>query len=202
MAEHYAEFVQDPTNTEPLGRALIGVFADLVRSFRHDGRVADVGCGPGHLSDLLDRMGLPVRGIDLSPSLIDLARHNRPDLPFEVGSILELGIADCALSGVLAHYSIIHTPPEHVPTALAEFARVLEPGGYLLMGFQSGNDNLQRWEAFDHKVSPAYRWAINSLADRLRSEGLLEVARLRVQPGPHGRFPDGHLLARKTEAAI
>ena len=65
------------------------------------------------------------------------------------------------------------------------------------MSFQSGNDNLQRWEAFDHKVSPAYRWAIDSLADLLRSEGLIEVARLRVQPGPTAGFQTAIYLPAK-----
>lgn len=79
----------------------------------------------------------------------------------------------CSLGGVLAHYSTIHTPPELVPTAFAEFARVLTCGGYLLLAFQSGDDTLLTWEAFDHKVSPAYRWPINTLADLLRAEGLM-----------------------------
>jgi hypothetical protein len=46
------------------------------------------------------------------------------------------------------------------------------------------------------------RSAIDARADLLRSAGLIEVARLRVQPGPRGRFPDGYLLTRKTEVEI
>ncbi len=201
MAVRYAEFVQDPVNAEPFGRALIGVFADLVGSRGANGTAVDVGCGPGHRTDLLAHLGLSVHGIDLSPAMIELARRKHPDLSFDVGSILDLDFADCSVGGVLAHFSIIHTPPEHVPTALAECARVLAVGGYVLLGFQSGNDTLQNWEAFDHKVSPAYRWSIDALADLLRAQRLFEVARLRVQPGPNGRFPDGHLLVRKIDAA-
>jgi hypothetical protein len=99
-----------------------------------------------------------------------------------------------------AHYSTIHTPPAHVPTALAEFARVITPGGYLLLAFQSG-DTLDGWEAFDHKVSPAYRWAIDTFAELLRAAGLIEIARLRVQPRSTERFPTGVLLARKFATA-
>jgi hypothetical protein len=44
-------------------------------------------------------------------------------------------------------------------------------------------------------------WSIDALADFLRADRFLEVARLRVQPGTRGRFPDGHLLVCKTEVA-
>jgi ubiquinone/menaquinone biosynthesis C-methylase UbiE len=199
MAVRYTEFIRDPSNDEPFGRALIGVFADLVGADAQPGGVLDVGCGPGQWTDLLDQRGLAVWGIDLSPVMIEIARRNRPDLSFEVGSIFDLDAADSSLRGVLAHFSIIHTPPEHVPLALGECARVLAPGGVLMLSFQSGDEALPMWEAFDHKVSPAYRWSIDALADLLRSQGLAEVARLLVQPAPGRRFPDGHLLARKTD---
>lgn len=196
MAERYAEFVADALNDEPFGRALIGVFADLVGLVDGHDLVLDAGCGPGHLTDLLARLGRSVRGVDLSPAMVELARSNRPDLSFEVGSILDLQLADSTFGGVLAHFSIIHTPPAQVPTAFAECARVLVPGGYLLLGFQSGNDGPQTWEAFDHKVSPAYRWSIDALAALLRTAGFLELARLRAQ---RDRFPAGYLLMQKAD---
>jgi SAM-dependent methyltransferase len=201
MADRYTEFVRDPLVVEPCTRALIDVFADLVLALGTTRQVADLGCGPGHLTDHLSQLGLSARGIDLSPALIDIARRNRPDLAFEVGSILDLDIADCSLGGVLAHYSTIHTLPKHVPTVFAEFARVITPGGYILLAFQSGDDTLEGWEAFDHKVSPAYRWSIDTLADLLRAAGLIEMARLRVQPPPTQRFPAGVLLAGKFATA-
>jgi SAM-dependent methyltransferase len=200
VADRYNELVRDPLVVEPFTCALIGVFADLVRALSDTQEVADLGCGPGHLTDFLSQLGLPARGIDLSPALIDIAQRNRPDLAFEVGAILDLDIADCSLGGVLAHYSTIHTPPEHVPTAFAEFAWVITPGGYILLAFQSGDDTLDGWQAFDHKVSPAYRWSIDTLADLPRVAGLIEIARLRVQPRPMERFPAGVLLACKFAA--
>lgn len=196
LAEQYADFVHGILDTEPFDRAMIGVFAELVRG-NSNRQVADIGCGPGHITDHLDRLGLKVRGVDLSPVMIELARRARPDLPFEVGSLFALDIEDGALGGLLAHYSIIHAPPEHVPAAFAEFARVLAPGGYLLVSFQTGDDVLAGWEAFDHKVAPAYRWSVGALARLLTAAGLVEVARLRAEPSPRSRFPEGHLLARK-----
>jgi SAM-dependent methyltransferase len=197
MAELYRDHVVEVFPTDSVDRAMIGLFADLVGR-QDNAQVADVGCGPGHITDFLARLGLSVRGIDLSPTMIDLARRARPDLRFDLGSLLELDISDGALGGVLVHYSIIHTPPDRMPEAFAEFSRVLTSGGYLLVSFQTGDDTLQGWQEFDHKVVAAYRWSLEKMATFLRPAGLIEVARLRGEPSPSNRFHEGHLLARKS----
>jgi SAM-dependent methyltransferase len=197
VAGQYTDYVLEVFPTDAVDRAMIGLFADLVAA--HDTpQVADIGCGPGHITDFLAQRGLSVRGIDLSPAMIDLARRARPDLRFDLGSLLDLDIPDGALGGVLAHYSIIHTPPDLVPAAFAEFSRVLAPGGYLLVSFQTGDDAMHGWRELDHKVAPSYRWSLTGMAAFLAPAGLLEVARLRAEPGPSNRYHEGHLLARKA----
>jgi SAM-dependent methyltransferase len=197
VAGQYNDYVLEVFPTDNVDRAMIGLFADLVAG-QDNSATADVGCGPGHITDFLAGRGLPVRGIDLSPAMLDLARRARPDLQFDLGSMLDLDLPDGALGGVLAHYSIIHTPPDRVPAAFAEFSRVLAPGGYLLVSFQTGDDSLEGSEVFDHKAAPAYRWSLSRMATFLAPAGLIEVARLRAEPGPSNRFHEGHLLARKT----
>lgn len=196
VAEQYTDYVLEVFPTDQVGRAMIGLFADLVAG-QANNQIADIGCGPGHITDYLARRGLPVQGVDLSPAMIQLARRARPDLQFDLGSLLELDIPDGALGGVLAHYSIIHTPPERLPAAFAEFSRVLTPGGYLLVSFQTGDESLRGSLEFDHKVAPASRWSLQGMSEFLAPAGLREIARLRAEPGPSNRFHEGHLLARK-----
>ncbi|MEV8319890.1 class I SAM-dependent methyltransferase [Streptomyces sp. NPDC059900] len=195
----YEQLFRDSLRDTPLDRAFLGAFAEVVLA-GGGGQVADLGCGPGHVTAHLDQLGLSVFGVDASPSMIELARQAAPKLRFDVGSMTALDIADGALGGVLSRWSIIHTPPEELPLILAEFNRVLAPGGHLLIGFSASEDAARPTQVFDHAVAPAYRWWPDRLAALLREAGLAEVARMVREPQPADRrqFKAIHLLARKA----
>jgi SAM-dependent methyltransferase len=197
VAVRYAELFGDHLADLPLDRALIAAFAELVRA-ADAGPVADLGCGPGRVTAHLRSLGLTAFGVDLSPVMIDLAREAHPDLRFEVGSMADLDVGDEALGGILAWYSIIHTPPEELPAVLTEFHRVLAPGGHLLLAFfQADDDPGVLAQPFDHRVTPGYRWSLDGAAELLHKAGFTESARLSREPNETERFPRGHLLVRK-----
>ncbi|MGW7042177.1 class I SAM-dependent methyltransferase [Streptomyces avermitilis] len=198
-ASTYAQLFRDTLRDSPLDRAILGAFAEVV-SASGDRQVADLGCGPGHITAHLGELGLAAFGVDASPAMIKLARQAYPGLRFDVGSMAVLNIADGVLGGVLSRWSIIHTPPQELSVILAEFHRVLAPGGHLLVGFSASDDPSQRTQVFDHAVAPAYRWWPDHLAAMLRKSGLAEVARMAREPQPTDRrqFQEIHLLARKA----
>ncbi|MFE8940570.1 class I SAM-dependent methyltransferase [Streptomyces sp. NPDC007872] len=199
VAPTYEEMFRDSLRDSPLDRAMLGVLAEAVRA-DGEGRVADLGCGPGHVTAHLDGLGLSAFGVDASPAMIALARRAHPDLRFDVGSMTALDIADGALDGVLSRWSVIHVPPVELPAVLAEFHRVLAPGGHLLIAFSGSEGPAHPTQVFDHAVAPAYRWWPDHLAATLRASGLAEVARTVREPRPTDRrqFQEIHLLARKV----
>ncbi|MFF8727043.1 class I SAM-dependent DNA methyltransferase [Streptomyces sp. NPDC015171] len=138
VAAGYAERLRDSLAREPYLRAALALFADSVRA-AGGGPVADVGCGPGHVTAHLRGLGADAFGVDLSPAMIDVARHDHPGLRFEVGSMTELDLPDTSVAGLLAFWSLIHVPDTAVPTVLGHFRRVLRPGGPLLIGFHLGD---------------------------------------------------------------
>ncbi|GDY53378.1 hypothetical protein SVIO_040010 [Streptomyces violaceusniger] len=127
VAADYAASVKAPAELDPLSRAMLAAFAELVRATGR-GPVADVGCGPGKVTAHLTELGLSAFGIDVSPKMIELAREAHPNLRFAVGSMTALEIGDHDLGGILAYYSTHHTPPELLPVVFAEFHRTLAPG--------------------------------------------------------------------------
>ncbi|MDT7724756.1 MAG: hypothetical protein QOI21_1332 [Actinomycetota bacterium] len=196
VASLYAERFSNALETRPIERALLAAFAELVQA--HDtGPVADIGCGPGHVTAHLHALGPTTFGIDLSSAMVALARQAHPDLRFDEGSMTALDLADGVLGGILALYSVIHTQPQQLPVVFTEFQRVLAPGGHLLLGFFAGDDPLP--QEFDHKVSLAYRWSPDSLAELLHQAGFIEVARLVREPHEDERFQQAHLLVLKPK---
>ncbi|WP_055479200.1 class I SAM-dependent DNA methyltransferase [Sphaerimonospora mesophila] len=197
IAADYAEHFAKELQAKPLDRAMLAAFAELVRT-TGGGPVVEVGCGPGRVTAYLHSLGLDVFGVDLSPAMVETARRDHPDLRFHVGSMMDLDLADGALGGVVAWYSLIHTPPELLPATFAEFRRVLAPGGHLLLAFQVGDGPLRVAEPFGHPVALDFnRLAPDRIADSLDQAGLAVRARLVREPDATEKVRQAFLLAGK-----
>ncbi|NJQ03703.1 class I SAM-dependent methyltransferase [Streptomyces sp. PLAI1-29] len=201
LADEYHRRSHAELEAKPLERAMLTAFAELVRAGGL-GPVADVGCGTGRVTAYLHGLGVPVTGIDLSPGMLAVARRNHPDLRFEEGSMLSLDLPDAALGGVLAWYSTIHVPDAQLPVVFAEFHRVLAPGGYLLLGFQAGEDTLRLTEGWGHPIALDFRRRQpDDVAGLLADAGLetrVRQLRARDETGEYAeRTPQAMLLARR-----
>ena len=189
--------------TGHLERALLGTFAELVRE-HSDAPVADIGSGPGHVTARLAALGVPVFGVDVSPRMVAMARETHPQVRFHVGSMTALDLPDGTLGGVLALYSTIHVPDEHLPSVFAEFHRVLVPGGHVLLAFQtvpagSGERRVHLDERYGHAISLDYHWRTpETVGALLTGTGFHVLARVHREPWGDERRPRGFVLARRS----
>lgn len=201
IADEYAARFQGELATKPVERAVLASFAECVRA-DGGGPVADVGCGTGRVTGHLRDLGLDAFGIDLSPRMLAEARRHHPELRFEEGSMLALDLPDGELGGLLAWYSTIHVPDEHLPLAFAEFFRVLAPGGHLLLGFQAGDSVLHLDEAFGRDVVLDFRRRQpERVAELLTAAGLSVRVRTVREIDTESAFPEtapqAFVMARK-----
>src|SRR5262249_56436165 len=67
-----------------------------------------------------------------------VAGGSHPGLTFRAANMSRLPAGAGSLAGIVAFYSIIHLPRPRIPVALAEFRRVLAPGGALLAAMHGG----------------------------------------------------------------
>ena len=143
-------------------------------------------------------LGLDVSGFDLSPGMIEAARRDHPRFDFTVAPLTRIPLPDASLGGVLAWYSIIHTPPERLPAVLDEVRRLLAPGGLVLFGFQSGQGSRRIEQAYGHTMAvDAWLHTSTDLAAGLETTGFSVVAQLDRAPGPRERRPQAMVLARR-----
>lgn len=197
VADDYSRLLRTELDAKPLDRALLNTFAELVPDDA-PGPVADLGCGPGRITAFLHSLGLAVFGVDVSPAMIAVARRTYPDLRFQEGSMTTLDLADSALGGIVAWYSIIHTPPPQLPTTFSEFHRLLAPGSPLLLAFHVGDECVHLDHAYGHSIAlDAYRLSPDRIEDLLRAAGLQVGARTVREPDGSEKTPQAYLLARK-----
>ncbi|TWD80416.1 methyltransferase family protein [Kribbella amoyensis] len=192
VAASYAELVRGGDAWE---LPVLGIFANLVPP---GARVLDVGCGPGRVTAILRSLGLDASGVDLSPGMIEIARRDHPHVPFEVGTMTALDCPDGDLGGLVAWWSIVHLPREVLPQVLAEFHRVLAPGGRLLIGFHVGDTQRHKDSGYGgHAMSvDVYRWLPDRLTALATAAGFTVEAQLVTDPA--GEVPGGRLLFHKS----
>lgn len=198
VAGDYARLLPALDAEAPVDVAMIDDFAR--RCAAADlGPVVDAGCGTGRVSAHLTAQGLEVTGVDLSSGMIDVARRTYPSLYFETGALESLPLPTATAGGLVAWYSLVHVAPEQLAPIVAEFARVLRPGAWLLTAFQSGDGHgVDITSAYGHPVALRnYRHDPAFVARALEDHGLRTHMLMSRAPEGTEKAPQAILLAER-----
>jgi SAM-dependent methyltransferase len=124
----WAETYDDP------GNALLDVEEPLLRSILAGvplGDAVDVACGTGRITAMLCEQGHRVTGVDPSEVMLDRARSKGLPATFIVGSFDRLPVDDNSADLVTCGLALTHVT--HLRPAIGEIARVLRPGGRVVL---------------------------------------------------------------------
>jgi SAM-dependent methyltransferase len=188
----YDAQLADELDGKPFDRGLLDGFVALAGQ----GLLADVGCGPGHVTRFLAARHAQVMGIDLSPGMITIARQRAPELTYAVASMLQLPICDGAWSAAVALYSIIHLTAAGRAIACREFARAVRPGGWLLVAFHIDSPEFAVGEV--NRITTWFGEAVEldgfflepgDVADDLEAAGFTVMSTTIRRPWPAGEYP-------------
>lgn len=128
-AEEVDAYVGDPQTAEAELGGLLGRLGDDGRG----GTCVEVGCGPGRMTGLLAVRFELVVAVDVSAEMLDLARSRvtATNVDFRAVGGERLDSVKSGIADVLVCYLVLqHLPSREVVTSyLAEFGRVLAPGG-------------------------------------------------------------------------
>lgn len=192
VASDYATLLEDELAADPLHAFLL---EDFARST--SGPVIDAGCGPGRATRFLADRGVDCEGVDLSPGMIAEARRRNPDLDFRVGTLDTLDVPAGSLGGILAWYSLIHTPEHELPAVISEFRRALAAGGRILLAFQVGlGQAVTITRAYGHDLDyVAYRHSPDAITRTLEAAGFSIVLRTERSATPPERTAQAYIVA-------
>jgi SAM-dependent methyltransferase len=129
----------------------------------------DVGCGEGRFCRMLRARGIRAVGIDPTEALLARARTLDPQGDYRIGRAEALDFPDGAFDLVVSYLTLIDIPD--IERGIAEMARVLRPGGALLIanltsfitasvdgGWKRGDDG-ERAFRIDHYLQERASWA-------------------------------------------
>jgi SAM-dependent methyltransferase len=100
------------------------------------GRVIDLGCGSGILSEQVAAAGYDILGIDISPAMIEIARKRVPNGSFRVESVLSADLPSCVAVTAIGEIFSFQFDAGNTKKALSKLLRrihkALAPNGVLL----------------------------------------------------------------------
>jgi SAM-dependent methyltransferase len=125
------------------------------------GTVLDAACGTGRYAEHAAAHGHQVIGVDSSSEMLDRARARVSDVDFRLGDLHRLPLPDDAVDIVVCGLALVHVPD--LAPVMAEFARVLRPGGHLVTAdvhhvlVLAGSVPIARGPVGEPGLTPAYR---------------------------------------------
>ncbi len=160
-------------------------------------QVLDVGCGTGTLAlEVARRVGHAGRVAGVDPGAEQIARarakavrHHAP-VEFKLGVIEQLPFADQTFDVVFATLMMHHLPASLKRQGLAEIARVLKPGGRLVIADFTRKQDRRGWAARFHAGGSS----IHDLVALVKEAGFERVETEEMRPPRFSAFPGAGLI--------
>ena len=136
LASKYHESFKDEMTHKEYDKKILDQFSEMLHP---SSKICDAGCGPsGHIGKYLQKKGLELTGIDISPKCIELATQYEKDIKFHCMDMMDMQFESSSFDGIISFYSIIHTPKIDVPKIFQEYNRILKPDGLILIVVKKG----------------------------------------------------------------
>lgn len=168
------------------------------------GLVVDLGCGSGIWAGELSRAGYDVLGIDISASMIEIARKRVPRGEFRRGSLLRVSIPPCeAVTSLGECFNYLFDQTNSITRLRRVFDRVysaLKPGGLFVFDIAEPG----RGKGPRQKHRQGKDWAVLVEVDRDATTNRLtrRITTFRKRGEAYVRDEEVHVLQLYTRAEV
>lgn len=151
------------------------------------GPVLDVGCGTGNYTCALAASGVAMTGVDPSERMLAEARGKSTQVAWRAGTAEALPFADAAFAGAMATLTVHHW--RDLDRGLGELARVLQPGGRLVLFTSTPQQMRGYWLCHYFPRMLERSWQVMLTLERLQA-GLVAAGFHGVQTEPYAVQPE------------
>jgi SAM-dependent methyltransferase len=162
VAEQYHERHSD--------RSIVQGYFDRFLALLDGDRVLDVGCGPGWETASFGERGYDAIGIDLTPAFLDIATDAAPTESFARMDMRRLGFGCQTFDGLWSCASFLHVPRSDAHSTLAEFHRVLRPGGVLALAVKQG-DGERTGNTYENDERQFTLYSVDDIHGKVKTAG-------------------------------
>ena len=141
--------------------------------------ILEIGCGPGNITKYLysKRPDFKILGIDLAPSMIQLAQINNPQADFRVMDCRDIGKLNRKFEAIICGFCMPYLSKQEVSKMIADFSDLLKPNG--LLYFSTMEDDYNKSGYVKTTFSGSNRVYIYYHQEDFL-EGCLENSRLKI----------------------
>lgn len=153
--------------------------------------ILDVGCGPGRDAAYFETKGYQVAGVDLSDSLLAIARKVAANAEFYKMDMRSLTFPDNSYDAIWCCAALLHLKRAEIPSVLQTFFKILKPGGILFILVKEGEKEGFFIEPSIKDKSRYYTYFTLTELKKLLSESTFNVLDI-YSWNESDRFKDGY----------
>ena len=170
------------------------------------GPIVDAGCGRGSWVAFLASQGYEAVGVDYSEEMTQFNRATYPNCEFELGRIQSMPFPDERFGSVVS-WGVIEHDPEGPGKALAEFWRILRPGGRILVTVPADSEEHRRASGLQFPGAGTYFqsfFTCSELADCVSAAGfhVIQTGNSSARPSPSLIWPERYAAAGAIERRL
>lgn len=163
--------------------------------------VIDIGSGTGVITKYIQSKGIQVSGIDLSASMVGIAKKKHPEIEFKQEDIRNMEYPQDHFGGIWAGHSLFHLTRDEFEKALGKFHLFLKEGGIFGFVMNEGEGDVELPEPLDPNLTiPLTLYTDNELSSLLDKTGFRILEKDRKEPIMNsGELPFQKLLVIATK---
>jgi SAM-dependent methyltransferase len=145
---------------------------------KHQPHLLEIGCGPGNISRYLlkQRPDFIIKGIDIAPNMIELAKQNNPGADFSVMDCRNIHELNTTFDGIIAGFCLPYLSETDSEKIISDSRKLLNPGGIIYLSFVEGLPERSGYQlSSSGDRAYFYYHTLDSLTSILKSNGFSTI---------------------------